>query len=367
MEPPRHKQLISVVMPVHNALPHLDEAVQSILGQSRRDFEFVIFDDASTDGSAERLEHWARLDDRIRLFRSEENLGPAASSNRVVLHARAPLIARMDADDISGAERLERQARLLEERPDVGLVGSLCEVIDSSGRILRGPEYWRLTRKCWSAPFPHGSIMFRRKLFDEIGGYRDECEYWEDLDFVLRMAERSKILVLPRPLYRYRRSDTSTRIASNQARVEKAIDLWYRSMSRVQQNRGYDDLLRDGAAEAGRLHPRVFVALGSLVLWTDGRPRLVRRLLRRGKLGFDISTIGALAWTLWAHASPSTLRVVVNLRSRVLNALTKRKASRLQAVEWRKPGRADDGRAGESIGGEDSAAAGAADLTASRS
>jgi glycosyltransferase involved in cell wall biosynthesis len=88
-------------MPVYNALPHLDQAIESILKQTLSEFEFVILDDASTDGSRERLEHWAELDSRIRLLEGDENLGPVGSSNFVARAARAPFVARMDADDIS--------------------------------------------------------------------------------------------------------------------------------------------------------------------------------------------------------------------------------------------------------------------------
>src|SRR5207302_7707366 len=79
--------LISVVMPVYNALPHLDAAVRSILDQTFRDFEFVIYDDGSTDGSAERLRDWAARDPRIRLIEGKHNLGPAGSSAVVVEQA----------------------------------------------------------------------------------------------------------------------------------------------------------------------------------------------------------------------------------------------------------------------------------------
>src|SRR5215217_6515900 len=92
---------VSVVMPVYNPLPYLDAAVESILGQSFEDFEFVILDDASTDGSTERLREWASKDSRIRLIEESSNLGPAVSSDRVARAARAPIVARMDADDIS--------------------------------------------------------------------------------------------------------------------------------------------------------------------------------------------------------------------------------------------------------------------------
>src|SRR5690349_22832239 len=104
-------------MPVHNAMPHLDAAMRSILGQTHRDFEFVIYDDASTDGSTEALREWAVRDNRIRLFEGKDNLGPVGSSMFVVQHSTGSLIARMDADDVSLPGRLERQVALLRERP----------------------------------------------------------------------------------------------------------------------------------------------------------------------------------------------------------------------------------------------------------
>jgi glycosyltransferase involved in cell wall biosynthesis len=170
-------------MPVHNAAPYLDEAVGSILNQTYRDFEFVILDDGSTDGSAEKLRDWANRDSRIRLHRQERNSGPAESSNLVVQHAGGSLIARMDADDVSYPDRLQQQIDLLNRRPDVGLVGTLCDVIDKDGHAVRSRDLWRLTRRSWFAPFPHGSIMYRRDLFELAGGYRDQCVYWEDHTF----------------------------------------------------------------------------------------------------------------------------------------------------------------------------------------
>ncbi len=177
-----HGDHISVVMPVHNALPHLDAAVRSILDQTHADFEFVIFDDASTDGSAARLRKWAARDSRIRLLEGQENLGPVGSSSLVVEQAKAPLIARMDADDVCDPDRLRRQVQVLSENSDAGVVASLFGVIDERGRALRGPEVWRLARKSPFVPFAHGSIMFRRSIFDQVGGYRAQCEYWEDQD-----------------------------------------------------------------------------------------------------------------------------------------------------------------------------------------
>jgi glycosyltransferase involved in cell wall biosynthesis len=180
MNSARQDPIVSVVMPVHNAMPHLDAAIQSILDQTFADFEFIIFDDGSTDGSTERLREWAARDSRIRLSHSKVNLGPVGSSRAVVEMASCPLIARMDADDISLPTRLEKQLLLLRQRPDVGLVACACDVIGADGNAVRGPDLWRLARKSWFAPFAHGSAMFHRDLFDAAGGYRDACVYWED-------------------------------------------------------------------------------------------------------------------------------------------------------------------------------------------
>lgn len=344
---------ISVVMPVHNALPYLDEAVQSILDQTRTDFEFVIYDDASTDGSAERLREWAGRDARIKLVVGERNLGPAGSSNAVVRHSTAPLIARMDADDVSYPDRLERLSQTLSDHPGAGIVASLCDVIDAEGREVREPELWRLFRSSWFTPFAHGSMMIRRDLFDSIGGYRDECEYWEDLDLVIRASAQTRILVLPRPLYRYRQSAVGTRLASDQERVENAIDLRYRAISRIHRGRGYDDLLRSGRRSGKeRVDPRVFVSLGLLALWAGQRPNLVRRLLSRGRLGFDAPTMIAAAWVTWAAVSPGTLRFLMRFLSRMRNAALSPGASSDEPVEWLTPGKCKPAQHRAPVAGE---------------
>ena len=217
----RSDELVSVVMPVYNAGPHLDAAVRSILDQTHCNFEFVIYDDASTDGSTERLHDWAGRDDRIRLFEGTHNLGPVGSSAFVVEHSTAPLVARMDADDICSSDRLERQLQLLRDYPRAGLVGTLFDIIDDRGRLIRGPDYWRLRRKSPLVPFAaHGSIMFRRSIFEKVGGYREACEYWEDQDLVVRMASAAEVLVIPLPLYQVRQWASTTRSSADPTRVE---------------------------------------------------------------------------------------------------------------------------------------------------
>ena len=303
---------VSVVMPVHNALPHLDAAVESILNQTFSEFEFVILDDASTDGSTQRLREWANRDRRIRLIEETHNLGPALSSERAARAASAPIVARMDADDVSHPDRLAKQIAVMTDDTTVGVVGGLYDIIDAEGRKIRNAEPWRLLQPGSIPPFGNGLMMYRRAIFERVGGYRPACEFWEDQDLILRMGAISKIMVLPESIYQVRQSSTSTRFSSEQDRVERAVDLMYRSRQRLDRNEPYDDLL-DSAADNARLDPRVFISLGSVTLWAGGRPRLFRRLLRRGDLGMNFRTVTALAWTAWASFEPHSLRAFIRL------------------------------------------------------
>lgn len=278
---------LAVVMPVRNALPYLDAAVRSILDQSFGDFEFLIYDDASTDGSTERLREWALKDARIKLFQGTRQLGPALSSREIAAKATAPLVARMDADDLSLPDRLRRQVALLDARPEVGLVASLCDVIDADGRFQRAPEYWRLGRQSCYAPFPHGSITYRKTVYDRAGGYRAECEYWEDQDLVVRMAGLAPLLVIPESLYQNRLT------------------------LRSQQRGSYEALLGADAPQLGKYDPRAFIAAGSLLLWAGGKPDVLGRLMRRARLRPDLASLAAVVWAAWGAVNPASLRFVL--------------------------------------------------------
>jgi hypothetical protein len=323
-------------MPVHNALPYLDEAIQSILDQSLADFEFVILDDASTDGSSKRLRYWAQKDPRIRLMEVQKNLGPALSSQRVAEAAKAPIVARMDADDISTAERLRQQFELLREHPSAGVVASLCDVIDARGRKIRGPDVWRVVRNSTMVPFPHGAIMYRREAFDSVGGYRGECDYWEDQDLIMRLAAVSMIMVIPRSLYLVRQTATSTRMSAARKRQELAIDSMYRRLSALSGEISPKDL----PSAHRKLDPRVFVSLGSTELWAGGRPRLFRRLLRHGRLQMDRPSMAAMLWCLWASASPRTLKGFANTLCKARNLFACHRLNLDGPLYWSPPVRA---------------------------
>ena len=124
---------ITVLMSVYNGLPYLSKAIDSILGQTYPDFEFLIIDDQSTDGSAEILDHYARQDKRIRIIKNEQNRGLGYNLALGVETATTPWIARMDADDIAIADRLALQMSYLEQHPEVDILGGYAININNLG------------------------------------------------------------------------------------------------------------------------------------------------------------------------------------------------------------------------------------------
>jgi hypothetical protein len=187
----------------------------------------------------------------------------------------------------------------------------LCDIIDARGRKIRSAEKWRLLQPGSIPPFGNGPMLYRRAVFEAVGGYRKECEFWEDHDLIIRMSAVTRIMILPFAVYQVRQSRLSTRFVSEQDRVERALDRMYRSRERIEQNRSYDDLLRRAGGKNDKLHPMVFVSLGSIVLWGGGRPRLFRRLLDRGALSGNLRSLIALVWTAWASLGPSSLRAFI--------------------------------------------------------
>jgi glycosyltransferase involved in cell wall biosynthesis len=313
-------------MPVHNARPYLDESVGSILGQTFPDLELVILENGSTDGSGELLGALAERESRIRLFREPGALGRSISSNLVVSHARGEVIARMDADDVSHPARLESQLDVLRSRPDAVLVGTLYEGIDATGRRIRPRDRARLMRQGTESPFPHASSTFRRRAFEQVGGYREENEGWEDLDFVQRLGEIGRVLVLPRTLHYVRHHTDSAhrgmsperfvRVAATKAQV---LARRFPDAARSPADRTIDALYEREAEQ----------------LWSGGRPALLRELAARGLTPRLGRRAWLLVWASWGRLSPGSLRLVLRLGIRARDRVAGRRLHDREVVEWR--------------------------------
>ncbi len=199
---------VTVVMSVFNGQSFLPEAIESILGQTFSDFEFVIIDDGSTDSTAKILSDYARLDSRVHVF-PQKNKGRAESLNRGIQLASGHYIARMDADDVAMPNRLQYQVDFLEHHPDVGLLGGAFELITRSGQVfqtircLLDDSEIRL-RMLVSNPMCHPAVVMRRKIALASGGYRKALLDADDYDLWLRMAEHSQVANLHQIVLRYR-------------------------------------------------------------------------------------------------------------------------------------------------------------------
>jgi glycosyltransferase involved in cell wall biosynthesis len=202
---------VSVAMSVFNGERFLAPAIESVLGQTMGDFEFLILDDGSTDSTRTTIAGYAARDSRIRLI-ARENRGLVASLNELLAAARAPLVARMDADDVSMPTRFAEQLAFLEANPDHGVVGSLTDDIDEDNRPfpLATSEHPRnheefLRRIDTLGPLlAHPTVMYRRDVVLEVGGYHAAYRHCEDFDLWLRLAHRTRIANLPARLLRYR-------------------------------------------------------------------------------------------------------------------------------------------------------------------
>ena len=201
---------VSVLMPVYNAERYLREAVESILGQTFGDFEFIIVDDGSTDGSLAILREYERRDGRIRLL-SRPNTGIVGALNDGIALARAPLLARMDADDWSMPTRFERQVQFLDRHPECVAVGTWLLVTDPEGAPIftmrQETDPAQLSRNLLEfrgTGIGHATVIMRRDAVMHVGGYRKEYQWSEDRDLWLRLDEIGTLTSISEVLYRYR-------------------------------------------------------------------------------------------------------------------------------------------------------------------
>jgi glycosyltransferase involved in cell wall biosynthesis len=204
---------VSILVPVYNAEQYLPAMLESILRQTLGDFEVIMVDDGSTDGSAPILERAAARDPRFRLFRQEGNTGIVAALNRGLGECRAPYIARMDADDIALPDRLERQVAHMEANPDIVALGTSLAYIDERGKSLDRVRRCALGGSMLRGnPLLHPTVMLRRGVLEQHAiRYRAEYIYAEDYYLWLELSRLGRLAALDEVAYLYRVSDTTLR------------------------------------------------------------------------------------------------------------------------------------------------------------
>jgi hypothetical protein len=199
---------ITIILPVFNAAPYLDEAIQSLLIQTCKDFEIIAINDGSTDTSSQLLHHFAQSDPRIRLF-ERENRGLIPTLNDAISLATTEYIARMDADDLSLPTRLEKQLTHLDAHPEIAVLGTFMQSFPPPAP----QQLWQFPTDpaaiacamIFRSPLAHPTIMMRRSLFSEGGfSYDPAAKHIEDFALWLKISERHQLANLPEPLLRYR-------------------------------------------------------------------------------------------------------------------------------------------------------------------
>lgn len=264
---------ISILLPCKNAAATLDECLESIARQTWRDYELLLVDDGSSDGSRALASAWAARDSRI-LCLGNPGRGLVAALNHGLAAARGRLVARMDADDRMYPERLARQAEFLDRQPHIGLVS--CRVRLFPDELVQAGyrEYVRWQNRCLSSreiadhiylesPLPHPSVMLRRRWLERVGGYRDGA-FPEDYELWLRLhAAGCRLAKLPEVLLDWRESPGRT------SRVDPRYS-----------RDAFDRLRADYLAR----DPRLLRRRRELAFWGAGRKtrKRCRHLLERG-------------------------------------------------------------------------------------
>lgn len=206
---------VSVVMSCYNCAGSVDLAIESILRQTMSKFEFIIIDDGSVDNTLEILKNYALRDDRIIVVQNAKNLGLAASLNKGIQIAKTKIIARMDADDISFADRFEKQLHILEANQHIDIVGSgIIEQTKNGTKKktqLLPKGHNDIVKRVFRKPLVyHPTIMIRKSVFTKNGFYDPDITWAEDADLWYRIYDKVVFYNIQEPLLYYTVKDRMT-------------------------------------------------------------------------------------------------------------------------------------------------------------
>lgn len=207
-------KLVTVLMSVYNDERYLSDSIESILKQTFTDFEFLIIDDGSTDSTAAILSRYAYIDSRVRIHTLHGNRGLGYCLNLGVSLAMGKFIARMDADDISRPDRLQRQVLFFQDNQELDVLGSYAVLIDEYGngdRVRSVPlTKGDISRNVWSNPFIHSSVMFKKESILRIGSYMPKLARRQDYELWFRAVKHNlNMQNIADPLISYRFSENT--------------------------------------------------------------------------------------------------------------------------------------------------------------
>ena len=227
--------LFSVIIPLYNKAPYVRKTVESILCQTFTDYELIIIDNGSNDGSSEIVARFTNP--RIRIIRLEENVGVSNARNKGVSLSTAPYITFLDADDWWEPTFLEEMRGLIERHPDAGIYGTGYYIVKNSKKRLApiGVDenftegeinYCAVYTKTLCMPLTSISVAIPRAVFDETGGFKPHLKLGEDFDLWIRIALKHKVVFLNKPLSNYNQDVDVTYRGTHHLRDPKEHMLW---------------------------------------------------------------------------------------------------------------------------------------------
>lgn len=284
---------ISVVMSVYNGEKYLGEAIESILNQTFKDFEFIIINDGSTDKSLEIIKSYK--DERIVII-DQKNMGLAKALNNGIKIAKGKYIARMDADDISMPNRLEIQYDFMERHPECVAVGSNAEVIDMDGNYVftsnLETEWEKIKQKLPQMLFFHSSTMYRKSAFEKVGGY-PEIYRIEDVIFFNKLAKIGELRNISDVLIKYRLVPTAVTTKSDKKDSKIIERIILEAINNTITDEQINVLKETTINKSNTSKYAIYYQhLGKKYLWNNYQPKLARKNFAKSiKTKFNILSI----------------------------------------------------------------------------
>lgn len=233
------KPKVSILMPAYNAEKYIAEAIESILNQTFNDFEFIIIDDCSVDQTWQIITTYAGRDKRVVALRNNPRLKLAKTLNVGVGIAMGKYIARMDADDWSYPDRIEKQVHFMDKHPEIGVSGGTMQVCNDQLRVMKARKY-HLSDKAirknifYYSPFCHPLIICRADILKVAGIYNESLNDAEDYDLYFRIGNYSKFGNLSDQLIKYRRTNSS--VSFKNAVRQEILTLYIRVKAVIEYN-----------------------------------------------------------------------------------------------------------------------------------
>lgn len=230
---------ISVLMPVYNSQKYLGLAIDSILNQTFKDFQFIIVDDGSTDKTWQIIKTYSQKDNRIVALRNPINLNTSSALNKGLAKVKGKYVVRMDADDWSYPDRLESQYKYMESHPKVGVSGGAVEVCNEKLQRINKRNY-PLTdvdvRKIifHYSPFAHPATIWRTNIIKKVNGYNENIPYSQDAEVYFKVGQFSKFGNIKKTVIKLRMHDKSSSFSKD--RLQEIFAIYARIKALLEYN-----------------------------------------------------------------------------------------------------------------------------------